>query len=75
MRRNDKSLPSSTCVNEKEKVSKNGSTLRQKLTKVEHGMIAQLAYEIFEKRGEQHGRDCDDWLEAERQLLQLVQKT
>ncbi len=28
--------------------------------------IRRLAYEIFERRGRVHGRDLDDWLEAER---------
>jgi Protein of unknown function (DUF2934) len=30
--------------------------------------IAKRAYEIYERRGGQHGADLDDWLEAERQL-------
>ena len=30
--------------------------------------IARRAYEIFQKRGGNHGADLDDWLEAERQL-------
>jgi hypothetical protein len=30
--------------------------------------IAQRAYERFEERGRQDGRDLDDWLEAEREL-------
>ena len=28
--------------------------------------IAEKAYEIYERRGAGHGRDLDDWLEAER---------
>ena len=31
--------------------------------------IARLAYEIFESRGRNHGAELDDWLEAERRLL------
>ena len=31
--------------------------------------VARRAYELFEDRGAQHGRDWDDWLEAERQIL------
>lgn len=27
------------------------------------------AYELFEKRGGEHGRDLDDWLQAEVELL------
>ena len=30
--------------------------------------VARRAYELFLSRGGQHGRDLDDWLEAERQL-------
>jgi hypothetical protein len=30
--------------------------------------IARRAYELFLSRDGQHGRDVDDWLEAERQL-------
>jgi hypothetical protein len=30
--------------------------------------IAQRAYERFEARGREDGRDLDDWLEAEREL-------
>jgi len=30
------------------------------------GMIEKEAYEIYEKRGGEHGKDLDDWLEAER---------
>jgi len=30
--------------------------------------IAKRAYEIYQRRGGNHGADLDDWLEAERQL-------
>jgi Protein of unknown function (DUF2934) len=30
--------------------------------------IARRAYELYLSRGASHGRDIDDWLEAERQL-------
>lgn len=74
MKRTDKPSPSSKCVKEKKEVSQNGSTLGQNLAEVEPRMIAQLAYEFFEKGGGKHGLDCDDWLEAERQLQQTVEK-
>jgi hypothetical protein len=32
--------------------------------------IARRAYELYEKRGRQDGRDIDDWLLAERELTQ-----
>jgi hypothetical protein len=31
--------------------------------------IAQRAYELYEKRGQTHGGDLEDWLEAERLVL------
>ncbi len=34
-----------------------------------HDEIAMLAFEIYLSRGECPGRDFEDWLEAERQLL------
>src|SRR5574340_330860 len=34
-----------------------------------HNLIARRAYEIFEKREWQHGRDFDDWLQAESEIL------
>jgi hypothetical protein len=30
--------------------------------------VARRAYEIYERRGGNHGADLDDWLEAEREL-------
>ena len=30
--------------------------------------VARRAYELFVSRGGEHGRDLDDWLEAERQV-------
>ena len=31
--------------------------------------IAALAYEIYLTRGDEHGRDVDDWLQAESEVL------
>ena len=33
------------------------------------GMIAERAYEIYQSRGASPGREFDDWLEAERDVL------
>ena len=30
--------------------------------------VAERAYERFLMRGQEHGKDLDDWLEAEREL-------
>ena len=35
---------------------------------VAHDDIATRAYELFLRRGAQHGQDLDDWLAAEREL-------
>jgi hypothetical protein len=34
-----------------------------------HDEIAEVAYALYEARGCIHGRDLDDWLEAERIIL------
>ena len=34
-----------------------------------HRRIARKAYELYERRGHQHGHDREDWLEAERLIL------
>jgi hypothetical protein len=34
----------------------------------DHAHIAQRAYELYEQRGRQDGRDLEDWLKAEREL-------
>jgi Protein of unknown function (DUF2934) len=33
-----------------------------------HEEIRRRAYEIYRERGEQSGRELDDWLQAEREL-------
>ena len=34
--------------------------------------IARRAFEIYCERGRQHGRELDDWLQAERELQRTV---
>ena len=36
--------------------------------------ISRLAYEIYEQRGRTDGAQLDDWLRAEQQLSQRVQR-
>jgi len=38
------------------------------LTFVYEEEVADRAYEFYQRRGGEHGRDQDDWFEAERQL-------
>jgi hypothetical protein len=40
-----------------------------------HEEIAARAFALFEKRGASDGRDLDDWLEAERELLHERSRT
>ena len=35
---------------------------------VTHGDIERRAFELYERRGGEHGRDLDDWLLAENEL-------
>jgi hypothetical protein len=43
---------------------------QERLTEGEiRSKIALRAYEIYQDRGGQHGRDMDDWLEAESELV------
>lgn len=37
-------------------------------------VIRTRAYEYFEQRGYQHGADFDDWLRAEREVLDRFQR-
>lgn len=34
-----------------------------------HERIAERAYQLYQNRGQSHGSDLDDWLEAERIVL------
>ena len=35
-------------------------------------LTAKIAFELFEKRGHSHGRDVEDWLQAERLAKQKL---
>jgi hypothetical protein len=39
-----------------------------KRTQIDRDRIASRAYELYISRGAEHGRDMDDWLQAEREL-------
>ncbi len=59
------------------KRKRNGASRRSKRaadsTMVEQELreqIAQKAYELYEKRGRTHGCDAEDWLEAERLVVE-----
>lgn len=42
-------------------------------TKPSETQIQQRAYELFLERGCEHGRDVEDWLEAEKELNELAE--
>lgn len=42
-------------------------------TKPSEEQIEQRAYELYLERGCEHGRDIEDWLEAERELTELAE--
>ena len=35
------------------------------------GIIREQAYKLYEQRGYMHGKDLDDWLEAERMVTKV----
>lgn len=41
---------------------------------VTHEQIARRAYELFESRGRQPGRETEDWIQAERELYGQVRR-
>ena len=45
------------------------TTAQQTLPEPSEQAIAKRAYELYIARGKEHGRDQDDWLCAERELL------
>jgi hypothetical protein len=47
---------------------KNGSVNGSPLTEQLFERIGRRAYELYQLRGESHGQDWEDWLEAERQV-------
>jgi hypothetical protein len=46
------------------------SDAQQRLGEELHTWVARKAYELFERRDWEHGHDVDDWLEAERLVVE-----
>lgn len=44
-------------------------TLFQAITEKDQTRVAVLAYVLYEQRGREDGHDLDDWLEAERRIV------
>ncbi len=49
--------------------------VRKLLIQLIRRKIAIRAYQLYEERGRQHGRDLDDWLLAEAEILGTPHKT
>ncbi|MDF1523391.1 MAG: DUF2934 domain-containing protein [Trueperaceae bacterium] len=49
-------------------VAPGGDTSAEAGSEVPHEHVAERAYHKFLARGREHGRDADDWTEAEREL-------
>jgi hypothetical protein len=43
-------------------------------TRVTREAVARLAYELYLRRGRQHGNDIKDWLTAERMLKEKLNR-
>ena len=62
-----KSRPSEVLDSEASEPSKNGDSSE---TAEFRTKVASRAYELFQRRGGESGRDIEDWLEAERLVRQ-----
>ncbi|HEX9155834.1 MAG TPA: DUF2934 domain-containing protein [Nitrospira sp.] len=51
-----------------------GPAIRISKADWDHERIARRAYELYEQRGRQDGRDVEDWAKAERQLAGASRK-
>lgn len=54
------------------RTSKGENTSSGPLPTVSHSLIASKAYEIWQHHGRMHGRDQQDWFQAERELRQSM---
>jgi hypothetical protein len=58
----------------KRKLSPAGSKPPRARSRPMHEKIRFRAYQIYLDRGGEHGRDVEDWLKAERELLKKRKK-
>ena len=47
----------------------------QESADIDDSDIARRSYALYEQRGNEHGRDLDDWLQAEQELRDAVSST
>jgi len=65
-----KTKPSLREVESEREIETNPDVETQPSGKITQEEIAQRAYALCEARGREDGHDLDDWLEAERELLE-----
>ena len=65
-----KTNPSLREVEREREVETNPDVENQPSGTISQEEIAQRAYALYEARGREDGHDLDDWLEAERELLE-----
>lgn len=51
-------------------VRERSATIERDSSPIDWGEVAQAAYELFQRRGGEHGRDQQDWFEAEQLVRQ-----
>jgi hypothetical protein len=65
-----KTKPSLREVEREREIETNPDVENQVSVTITQEEIAQRAYALYEARGREDGHDLDDWLEAERELLE-----
>jgi len=65
-----KTKPSLREVESEREIETNTDVENQFSATITQEEIAQRAYALYEARGREDGHDLDDWLEAERELLE-----
>jgi hypothetical protein len=65
-----KTKPSLREVEREREIETNPDVENQPSGTITQEEIAQRAYALYEARGREDGHDLDDWLEAERELLE-----
>jgi hypothetical protein len=54
----------------KDNGAQNGGEMTATIDRIDRDRLAQRAYELYLARGREDGRDLEDWLAAERELLE-----
>lgn len=69
-----KTKPSLREVESEREIETNTDVENQFSATITQEEIAQRAYALYEARGREDGHDLDDWLEAERELLEQLSR-